>query len=98
EVKAAVDQTRGELPEGILEPRIFRAQTSSEPIGYFAVSAPDMTLEQLSYFIDDTVAKRLLSIPGMAEVGRGNRVLDVAAGAGVRRSRLPGVLDPAVSC
>ena len=41
EVKAAVDQARGELPEGILEPQVFRAQTSSEPIGYFAVSAPD---------------------------------------------------------
>ncbi|MGX7951049.1 efflux RND transporter permease subunit [Tsuneonella sp. HG249] len=74
EVKAAVDQARGELPEGILEPQVFRAQTSSEPIGYFAVSAPDMTIEQLSYFIDDTVAKRLLGIPGMAEVGRGGGV------------------------
>ena len=74
EVKAAVDQARGELPEGILEPRVFRAQTSSEPIGYFAVSAPDMTLEQLSYFVDDTVSKRLLGIPGMAEVGRAGGV------------------------
>jgi len=74
EVKAAVDQTRGELPEGILEPRVFRAQTSSEPIAFFAVSAPDMTLEQLSYFVDDTVSKRLLGIQGMAEVGRGGGV------------------------
>jgi len=74
EVKAAVDQARGELPEGILEPQVFRAQTSSEPIGYFAVSAPDMTIEQLSYFIDDTVAKRLLAVPGMAEVSRGGGV------------------------
>ncbi|MCB2087826.1 MAG: efflux RND transporter permease subunit [Sphingomonadaceae bacterium] len=74
EVKSAVDQIRGELPDGILEPRVFRAQTSSEPIGYFAVSAPDMTLEQLSWFIDDTIKKRLLSIEGMAEVSRGGGV------------------------
>jgi len=74
EVKAAVDQIRSELPDGILEPRVFRAQTSSEPIGYFAVSNPDMTLEQLSYFIDDTVAKRLLSLEGVAEVGRAGGV------------------------
>lgn len=70
EVKNAVDRVRGELPEGILEPQVFKAETSSEPIAYFAVSADDMTIEQLSWFIDDTVAKRLLAIPGMAEVKR----------------------------
>ncbi len=74
EVKAAVDQIRGELPDGIMEPWVQRVQTSSDPIGYFAVSAPDMTLEQLSWFIDDTISKRLLAIEGMAEVGRGGGV------------------------
>ena len=74
EVKAAIDQVRGELPDGILEPRVSRRKTSSDPIGYFAVSTRDMTLEQLSYFIDDTVTQRLLSIDGMAEVSRGGGV------------------------
>jgi len=74
EVKNAVDQVRGDLPDGILEPSVIKAQTSSEPIGYFAVSAQDMTVEQLSWFIDDTVAKRLLAIPGMASVTRGGGV------------------------
>jgi multidrug efflux pump subunit AcrB len=74
EVKNAVDQARGGLPDGILEPQVFKAETSSQPIAYFSVVADDMTIEQLSWFIDDTVAKRLLSIPGMAEVGRGGGV------------------------
>ncbi len=74
EVKNAVDQARSELPDGILEPQVFKAQTSSDPIAYFAVSAEDMTLEQLSWFIDDTVAKRLLAVSGMAEVKRGGGV------------------------
>ncbi len=74
EVKNAVDQARGEFPEGILEPQVFKAQTSSDPIAYFAVTADDLTLEQLSWFIDDTVSKRLLSIPGMAEINRGGGV------------------------
>jgi multidrug efflux pump subunit AcrB len=74
EVKNAVDQARGDLPDGILEPQVFKAQTSSDPIAYFAVSADDMTLEQLSWYIDDTVSKRLLSIEGMAEVNRGGGV------------------------
>ena len=74
EVESAVDQIRGELPEGILEPRVFKQQTSSRPIVYFGVQANDMTLEQLSWFIDDTVTKRLLTVPGLAEVGRGGGV------------------------
>ncbi len=74
QVKNAVDRVRGELPEGILEPQVFKAETSSEPIAYFAVSADDMTIEQLSWFIDDTVTKRLLGVPGMAEVKRSGGV------------------------
>ncbi|MFN4241310.1 MAG: efflux RND transporter permease subunit [Erythrobacter cryptus] len=70
EVTTAIGSVRGSLPEGILEPRINKVNAVGEPIGYVAVEAKDMTIEQLSWFIDDTVAKRLLKIPGMAEVGR----------------------------
>lgn len=74
EVKNAVDQARGELPDGILEPQVFKAETSAAPIGYFAVTANDMTIEQLSWYIDDTLAKRLLAIPGMASIERNGGV------------------------
>ena len=46
EVKNAVDQARSELPDGILEPQVFKAETSSDPIAYFAVAAEDMTLDR----------------------------------------------------
>ena len=85
DVKNAVDQARGSLPEGILEPQVFKLETSASPIGYFSVSANDMTLEQLSWFVDDTVTKRLLGVPGMAAVDRAG---------GVTREILV-VLDPA---
>lgn len=85
EVKASIDQIRGELPDGILEPRIFKQQTSSQPIVYFSVAADDMTLEQLSWFIDDTITKRLLTVEGLAEVNRNG---------GVDREILV-ILDPA---
>ena len=74
EVKNAVDQARGNLPDGILEPQVFKFQVSSDPIGYFAVAADDMTLEQLSWYVDDTVSKTLLAVPGMAEVQRAGGV------------------------
>ena len=70
EVKNSVDQIRGSLPEGILEPSVTKVDATGEPIAYFAVEADDMTIEQLSWFVDDTVAKRLLSIDGMSEVDR----------------------------
>jgi multidrug efflux pump subunit AcrB len=74
EVKNAIDQIRGELPDGILEPFIEKETTSSQPIAFFAVAAPDMTIEQLSWFVDDAVAKRLLAIEGMAKVERNGGV------------------------
>ena len=74
DVKNAVDQVRGDLPDGILEPQVSKLATSSQPIAYFSATADDMTLEQLSWFLDDTVSKRLLAVPGMAEVHRGGGV------------------------
>ena len=74
EVKNAIDQIRGQLPDGILEPQIVKAATTSFPIAYFAVSADDMSMEQLSWFVDDSVTKRLLGIDGMAQVTRGGGV------------------------
>ena len=70
EVKAAVDQIRGDLPDGILEPRVFKVQTSNNAFANYAVESEDLTLEQLSWFVDDTVSKSLLSVAGMAGVER----------------------------
>jgi len=74
EVETAVDSVRPSLPDGIIEPRVSKVNAVGGPIGYFAVEADDMTIEQLSWFIDDTVAKRLLNVEGMAEVNRGGGV------------------------
>lgn len=70
EVKAAVDQIRGDLPDGIIEPRVFKVNTSGNDIANYAVQADDMTLEELSWFVDDVVSKRLLAVPGVASAAR----------------------------
>ncbi|TCD06741.1 efflux RND transporter permease subunit [Erythrobacteraceae bacterium CFH 75059] len=86
EVTNAIAQIRGDLPDGILEPRVAKVQNAGGGIiGFYAVSAPDMTPEQLSWFVDDTVSKRLLAVSGMAAVSR--------AGGVDREIRV--VLDPA---
>ncbi|HMO76671.1 MAG TPA: efflux RND transporter permease subunit, partial [Sphingopyxis sp.] len=85
DVNQAVAQIRSDLPDGILEPQVLRVDVAGGPITYFAVEATDMTLEQLSWFVDNTIAKELLSIPGMSQVRR--------AGGVNREIRV--ILDPA---
>ena len=74
DVNQAVQQIRSDLPDGILEPQVVRVDIAGGPITYFAVEATDMTLEQLSWFVDNTIAKDLLSIPGMSQVRRSGGV------------------------
>ena len=69
DVRDAVSRIRGDLPEGILEPTVTR-QDFDGGLGRFTVSTNDMTLEQLSWFVDNTIAKRLLAVPGVATVSR----------------------------
>ena len=74
DVRDAVAKIRSELPEGILEPQISRLDIAGGPIAYFSVEAVDMTLEELSWFVDNAVSKRLLGVAGMARVTRGGGV------------------------
>jgi multidrug efflux pump subunit AcrB len=74
DVRNAIDQVRSQLPDGILEPQVTRMDADGGPIAYFSVEATDMTLEELSWYVDNTVAKQLLAISGMASVQRGGGV------------------------
>ena len=74
DVRDAIANIRSDLPQGILQPQVQRMDISGGPIAYMSVQAVDMTLEQLSWFVDNTVAKRLLAVPGMAQVRRSGGV------------------------
>ena len=74
DVRDAVAKVRSELPDGIQEPIVQRQEIEGGPIAYYAVSTTDMTLEQLSWLVDNTITKRLLSINGIAGVGRSGGV------------------------
>jgi len=74
DVRNAISQIRSNLPDGILEPQITRVDAEDEPIMVMSAQTTDMTLEQLSWYIDNTVAKRLLGVSGIAAVQRGGGV------------------------
>ena len=74
DVRSAIQQIRSNLPEGILEPQVIRVSTSGEDLANYAAISTDMTVEQLSWYIDNNVTKELLSVPGMALVERNGGV------------------------
>ncbi len=70
EVRAAIDGVRIGLPRGIEEPVVKRFDVDSQPIVTYAVYAPAMSDVELSQFVDDTVARRVMLEDGVAQVRR----------------------------
>jgi multidrug efflux pump subunit AcrB len=74
DVRDAVSKVRSSLPEGIDEPTIQRTNAAGGAIAYFAVSDPAMSPQDLAWFIDNTISKRLLALPGVAQIQRSGGV------------------------
>jgi multidrug efflux pump subunit AcrB len=70
DIRDAIVQIRSNLPDGILEPQVSSVNTTGDDIAGFAVVSTSMSLEQLSWYVDNTVSKELLSVPGLAAVDR----------------------------
>ena len=70
DVKDQIAKIRSDLPRSIDEPIISRIDVEGLPIVTYAASAPGMTVEQLSWFIDDDVSRELQSVKGVGEVKR----------------------------
>jgi hydrophobe/amphiphile efflux-1 (HAE1) family protein len=70
DVKDQIAKIRSDLPRTIDEPIVSRIQVEGLPFVTYAASAPGMTAERLSWFVDDTVARELQSVKGVGEVKR----------------------------
>src|SRR6202161_2791476 len=70
DVKDQIAKIRTDLPRPTDEPIISRIDIEGLPIVTYAASAPALSVEQLSWLIDDTVARDLQSIHGVGEVKR----------------------------
>ncbi|MBA3446426.1 MAG: efflux RND transporter permease subunit, partial [Pseudaminobacter sp.] len=70
DVKDAVERIRSDLPATADEPVVNRVDVEGQAILTYAVSAPDMTIEELSWFVDDTVIRKLQGLKGVARVDR----------------------------
>jgi multidrug efflux pump subunit AcrB len=70
DVKDAIAKVRGDFPGGVDEPIIQKIDVEGASIQTYAVKAPGMTLEQLSWYVDDVVKRQVQGLPGVGRVDR----------------------------
>ena len=70
DVKDAIAKIRTTLPASIDEPIIQKVEAEAQSIQTYAVSSPGMTLEELSWHVDDVIVRELQGLSGVGRVER----------------------------
>lgn len=70
DIREQIAQIRSDLPQTIDEPLINRIDIEGGAILRYAVSSDSQSLADLSWFIDDTVSKQLITAHGVQKVSR----------------------------
>jgi multidrug efflux pump subunit AcrB len=70
DVRDAVSRVRSDLPGDLRDPIISKMDLSGMPILTYTVASERMDDEALSWFVDNDVAKAMLSVKGVGAVGR----------------------------
>lgn len=77
EVRDAVSQVRADLPAEMRDPVVSKASTAGRVVLTFAAAPaagpdgkPRVDAPDLSWYVDNTVTKKLLTVPGLGKVGR----------------------------
>lgn len=70
DVRSAVAKVRGDLPTDLREPIINKVELAGGAVLAYTVSSERMDAEAISWFVDNDVAKLLLSVRGVGAVNR----------------------------
>ena len=70
DVRSAVGRVRADLPADLRDPIITKVDLAGQPVLAFAISSDKLDEEGLSWFVDDTLARRLLAVRGVGAVNR----------------------------
>jgi len=70
DVRDAVSRVRADLPGDLRDPVIAKMNLSGAPILTYTVASSRMDDEALSWFVDNTVTKNMLSVKGVGAVAR----------------------------
>ena len=70
DIKDAITGIKGELPDSASEPIVQRLDVTGQAILTYAVSDPTRSIDELSYFVDEVVARDLQAVNGVGQVTR----------------------------
>lgn len=70
EVRSAVSEVRADLPVDLRDPIVSKLNVAGSPILAFTIHSDAMDSEDLSWFVDDTLTKKLLGVKGVGAVSR----------------------------
>lgn len=73
EVRDAISKIRSDLPSEIREPVITKISITGKPIHIYSIKPSENSawdMQQISWFVDNTLSKKLMAIQGMGQVKR----------------------------
>ncbi|MBP9906053.1 MAG: efflux RND transporter permease subunit [Rhodoferax sp.] len=70
DVRSAVQGVRADLPTDVRDPVVRKMDLAGAPILAYTVRVPSMDDEALSWFVDNTLTRRLLSVKGVGAISR----------------------------
>ena len=74
DVRDSISRIRQDLPADITEPNISRLDFVGGPFATYTVANPNLTVEELSWLVDNDLSRRLLSIQGVGQLQRAGGV------------------------
>lgn len=70
DVRSAVTRIRSQLPSELTDPTVAKVSSVGHALLVFTVISDKLDEQEVSWFVDNTVAKKLLTVPGVGSVKR----------------------------
>lgn len=70
ETRSAITEVRADMPSDMRDPVVTKVNLSGSPILAFTIHSKRMDDEALSWFVDDTLGRKLLGVRGVGSVSR----------------------------
>lgn len=70
DVRSAVTEVRADMPDDLRDPIVSKVNLAGSPILAFTIYSPSLDDEALSWFVDDSVTRKLLSVQGVGSISR----------------------------
>ena len=70
DIRSAISRVRADLPDDLRDPIVSKLDLAGQPVLAYTVASPRMNDADLSWFVDNDIAKRLLAVPGVGAVNR----------------------------